>query len=133
MRIAMMSYEVYPFVKVGGLADVLGSLPKYLERLSSRSGSQPMEIDIYMPYHRAVSKNAKPFGYSIEKIGSPFPVPFMQTIQEVQLYRSRLPDSDVNVYFIGNDHFFYGEHRYAARPPGPRLAGAYRCVGPLSR
>jgi len=118
MRIAMMSYEVYPFVKVGGLADVLGSLPKYLERLSSRSGSQPMEIDIYMPYHRAVSKNAKPFGYSIEKIGSPFPVPFMQTIQEVQLYRSRLPDSDVNVYFIGNDHFFSGEKVYGYEDQG---------------
>ncbi|HOH53547.1 MAG: glycogen/starch synthase, partial [Fervidobacterium sp.] len=39
MRVAMVSYEVYPFAKVGGLADVVGALPKYLER-------QNVQVDV---------------------------------------------------------------------------------------
>jgi len=137
MRVAMMSYEVFPFVKVGGLADVLGSLPKYLERQGSISGSQPMDIDIFMPYHKLVQKNAKTYGYTVEKIGNSFPVPFMQTIQEVQLYRSRLPDSNVNVYFIGNDHFFSCDQVYGYEDQGEQAiffnVGALEAVRVLGK
>lgn len=105
MRVAMISFEVFPFAKVGGLADVIGSLPKYLER-------EGLDIDIFMPYHKIVQKNAKAFGFEVEKVGSAFAVPFMQTNEKAQLYRSTLPDTKVQVYFIGNDHFFSCEKVY---------------------
>ena len=34
MKVLFVSYEVYPIAKVGGLADVAGSLPKYLRAWS---------------------------------------------------------------------------------------------------
>ncbi|MGB9615052.1 MAG: glycogen/starch synthase, partial [Fervidobacterium sp.] len=61
MKVAMVSYEVYPFAKVGGLADVVGALPKYLEK-------QGVSVDIYMPFHKRVKENAQKYGWNIEKI-----------------------------------------------------------------
>jgi len=68
MRVAMVSYEVYPFAKVGGLADVVGALPKYLER-------QNVQVDVYMPFHKKVEENRAKLGYVIEKISEGIELP----------------------------------------------------------
>ena len=47
MRVLFVSYEVYPLAKVGGLADVAGSLPKALKELG-------LDIDVLMPFHGSV-------------------------------------------------------------------------------
>jgi starch synthase len=112
MKIAMISYEVYPFAKVGGLADVIGSLPKYLIGKSQESKNSEIEIDIFMPYHHIVRANARKFGFTIEKSGASFGIQFMQTNEKVQLYRSVLPGTKINVYLIGNEHFYSCEEVY---------------------
>jgi starch synthase len=59
MKIHFVSMECYPMAKVGGLADVVGSLPKYLNR-------QNCEVEVFMPRYSMPWFEGKKFreGYS---------------------------------------------------------------------
>ena len=46
MKILFAAAEVVPFSKAGGLADVMGSLPKYIEKNA--------EIAIFTPLHGCI-------------------------------------------------------------------------------
>ncbi len=112
MRVAMVSYEVYPFAKVGGLADVVGALPKYLER-------QNVQVDVYMPFHKKVEENAEKLGYTIEKVSEGIELPYVNTEETFDIYRTTLPGTkNVNVFLIANRYYFSATDVYA----GPDLA-----------
>ncbi len=53
MRVLMVASEAVPFAKTGGLADVLGALPRALVRLGH-------EVDVVMPRYRGIE--AEPIG-----------------------------------------------------------------------
>lgn len=115
MKVAFVSYEVYPFAKVGGLADVAGALPKALKKLG-------VDVKIFMPKHGIVDKNAEKAGVGLEKVASSISVPFIQGGGTVDLYRSTLPKSDVEVYFIWNPDYFNFEEVYGAPDLGKQAA-----------
>jgi starch synthase len=50
MRIAILSSEVVPFAKTGGLADVAGALPKALQK-------QDVDARIILPLHQQIDRN----------------------------------------------------------------------------
>jgi starch synthase len=52
MRILMVASEALPFAKTGGLADVLGSLPRALRRLGH-------EVDVVIPRYRGIAAGAR--------------------------------------------------------------------------
>lgn len=111
MKIAMVAYEVYPFAKVGGLADVVGSLPRVIEK-------QGVKVTVFMPFHKIVQKNCSKLGLEIESVAKSIQVPNLQTSEKFDLYKSRVPDSNSTVYFIANDYYFSSENVYE----GPDLA-----------
>lgn len=95
MKILFASAEVKPFSKVGGLADVVGSLPKYLEK--------DAEIAIFTPLYGCIDKEKfglKPLEHSRLKIAFGWSENFFE------LYMAKLPDSDINVFFIDNPKYF---------------------------
>jgi len=49
MKVAMLASEVVPFAKTGGLADVVGALPKTLSRLG-------LEVNVLLPLYRETRK-----------------------------------------------------------------------------
>ncbi len=101
MHILLISAEVSPFAKVGGLADVAAALPRALYDLG-------VDVRLVMPKYRGVADKTE-----LKKVTS-FSVPVGNTEKECTLYVGTLPQSDVPVYFLGNDHYFdraqiYGE------------------------
>lgn len=108
LRILIVSSEVAPFAKVGGLADVAGSLPKALATLGE--GELANDVRVVMPRYRRIA-NAK---YLTD-----FPID-MGHRQETALIResfieAKLGDAHalVPVYFVDNHHYFNRDGIYA--------------------
>lgn len=95
LKVLFASAEVAPFSKVGGLADVVGSLPKYLEK--------DAEIAIFTPLYGCINKekhNIKPVEDSRLKIN------FGWSENIFSLYMTKLPNTNINVFFIDNPKYY---------------------------
>ncbi len=95
MKILFASAEVAPFSKAGGLSDVVGSLPKILEK--------DAEIAIFTPLHGCVDKakwNIKELENSEMWIG------FGNIQHKFKLFTTKLPTTNINVFFVQNDWYF---------------------------
>lgn len=95
MKVMFVSAEVAPFSKAGGLSDVIGSLPKYLEK--------DAEIAIFTPLHGNI--DIKRFGIT-ELENSEMWISFGGQPQKFRLFMTKLPDTEINVFFIHNDWYF---------------------------
>lgn len=99
MRVLFVSYEVYPFAKVGGLADVAGSLPKALRELG-------VDIDVLMPYHGSVNPA------NIEPMHRTYSTTFTRKKFDFQLHASKLPGSKVSLFLLANDSLMDSKEIY---------------------
>lgn len=97
MKILFCAAEVTPLAKVGGLADVVGSLPKALAKLGH-------EVRVVMPHHPAVDKAAT----DRATVGRPFTVASLRGPETVTIESTSL-NGNTPVYLVGN-------HTYFARP-----------------
>lgn len=95
MKVLFAAAEVAPFSKVGGLADVMGSLPKYIEKKA--------EIAIFTPLHGSINKEK--FGIK-EYPDSEMWITFGHQGHKFKLHYCKLPDTKINVFFIENDWYF---------------------------
>jgi starch synthase len=101
MHTVLVSAEVSPFAKAGGLADVASALPRALNALG-------VDMRVIMPKYRGVEGKT-----TLEEVAR-FPVAVGKNYMECIAYRRLLPGSGVPVFFLGNDHYFdraqiYGE------------------------
>ncbi len=101
MKILYASPEVVPFAKTGGLADVAGALPKAIKELGH-------DIRIVLPKYQMV--DAAKWGLNL--VASGIAVTIGNSTETADVYESVIPDSDVPVYFIGNDKFFNRKELY---------------------
>ena len=70
INILFLAAEAEPFVKVGGLGDVAGSLPRALRALSSQvTGDIKLDLRLVLPLHSVIRQNSlRPLGiYSIPR------------------------------------------------------------------
>ncbi len=66
MHIVFAASECVPYAKTGGLADVVGVLPREIARLGHR-------VTVYLPYYRQVAARTSDKTYSIRSLTIPFP------------------------------------------------------------
>ena len=112
LNIVHVASEVEPFSKKGGLGNVLNSLPRAVRDLGHN-------VIVITPYHEQAIRGS---GESFSRIGERTQVEISEGVwQEVEYFESRLPGSDVPVYFVANREWFgspndvYGSLRENAR------------------
>jgi starch synthase len=99
LKILVVATEVVPFAKEGGVADVIGSLPKELAALGH-------DVRIFLPRYGTIDR-----AYWALK-----PTGVMRTLymagfdQTVSILQTTLPDSPVVVYMLDHEWFF-GRHQ----------------------
>ena len=103
MKIVLASSEVVPFAKTGGLADVAGALPRELEKLGHK-------VCVFMPFYRCVENGGQP----ITLLPNELEIPIGGSLKTVQIAKSQLPESNVDVYFVRQHDYFYREGLYGA-------------------
>ena len=99
MRILFVAAEVTPLAKVGGMADVVGALPKVLRAMGH-------DVRILMPY----------YGFLGDKMEVPEEPIWEGTAmyQSFKIYETLLPKSEVPLYLFGHPSFwprriYYGD------------------------
>jgi len=103
MNIAFVSTEVVPFAKSGGLADVAGSLPRELVKLGC-------DVKLFMPKYFLIDEVRHGLKYSWD-IGE-MPIRINGIIRSVHIHQGKLPDSNIDVYFIDCPHYFHRHRIY---------------------
>ena len=101
MKVILVSPEIVPFAKTGGLADVAGALPQALSKLGH-------EVHVFMPLYRHVVDG----GFDLEATGVELSFPVYHRRQKGVVWKSFFPGTSVPVYFVEHDGFFYRRQLY---------------------
>jgi starch synthase len=109
LRILFISAEVAPYAKVGGLADVAGSLPKALRALGH-------DVRVIMPRYGQID----PSQYGLQPVLDAFQVSFPDREEPASLWQTTL-DGGVPVYLVESEHYFAREAIYGYQDDGERF------------
>ena len=114
MRIAVLASEGAPYVKSGGLGDVMEALPAALARIPGN------EVALILPYYKKIKENA---AYEVELVAQ-FQVSLGWRRQYAGLMKLKGREDGVCVYFIDNDYYFGGRPGaiYGSTDDGERFA-----------
>lgn len=96
MKVLLAASEVAPIIKLGGLGDVAGSLPKALAKID-------VDIDVIAPYFPFAKTEGLPLFKNIE-----INVAYAGDNHVVEVWKTKLPGSDVDVILLKNDEYFAG-------------------------
>jgi len=101
MKILFVSSEVIPFAKTGGLADVAGALPKAIKEVGH-------DIRIYMPRYKRID----PEKWKLNPVVQHIKLEMGGAVEEVDVYETKMPGTDLSVYFAENGHFAERDELY---------------------
>lgn len=87
MKILFVASECAPIAKVGGLADVIGSLPQSLKEIGA-------DVSIAIPFYSAIKKSVK----SPKLVQKDIPVYFEGREETFNLWQTNLSDSSVPLF-----------------------------------
>ena len=114
MKIAILASEGAPYVKSGGLGDVMEALPAALARIPGN------EVILILPYYQKVKDNP---AYQVENVAQ-FQVALGWRQQYAGIMRLKDRSDGVQVYFIDNLYYFGGREGaiYGHQDDGERYA-----------
>ena len=104
LKILFVASEMDPFIKVGGLADVIGTLSRRLSGLDC-------DIRVVIPYYKEVKKNLKTLKIKPKKLDKRivFSVDWLPEEGEVYEFKYK----NVRIYLLENDKYFGRDQVYA--------------------
>lgn len=100
MKILVAASEVVPFAKTGGLADVVGSLPKFFLALGH-------DTRVILPKYKIIDEKK----LNLKKV-TEVSVQIKNTEKIGSIYKAFLQDTKVIVYFIDNDEYYNRDSLY---------------------
>jgi starch synthase len=105
INVLFLAAEADPYIKVGGLGDVAGALPRELRALSN--AETKLDVRLVLPYHPAVkAENLRPL--------EPFSIPRAGLEVGVEAFEATL--DGMPVYFINGDPIRAGGSVYSLDP-----------------
>jgi len=114
MKILIVSPEIFPFVKTGGLADVTGALPKALRSLG-------VEARVILPKHKGIEELGFPMRYHNQKISCQV----SQSFVDAEIVESEY--DGITAYLVEKDEYYYRDYLYST-PDGDYLDNAERFI-----
>ncbi|MBR7010588.1 MAG: glycogen synthase [Oscillospiraceae bacterium] len=112
MKIAMIASEAAPFIKTGGLGDVLQALPAELSRIKGN------QIAVFLPYYKKIKYNP-----AIEtELVTAFTVNLTWRQQYAGLFRWKGGSGNLQIYFLDNEFYFCRDGIYGFYDDGERFA-----------
>lgn len=123
LKILVVSSEVVPFAKTGGLADVAGSLPKALAVVGNDNLGN--DVRVAMPRYQQIESGS----YKMD-----FPVPFKNRNETAIIRESSIESQyqgvhkTIPVYLVDNHHYFYRDRMYMFDDEPERFAFFSRAV-----
>ena len=112
MKIAMIASEAAPFIKTGGLGDVMQALPAELARIPGN------RVSLFLPYYKKIKYDP---GLEAELVCS-FNVNLTWRQQYVGLFRWAGSTDSMQVYFLDNEYYFCRDGLYGFYDDGERFA-----------
>lgn len=109
LKVLILAAEIVPFVKVGGLADVVGALPKALQELGH-------DVRLVMPRYRQVD----PEHFHLQTIITAMPVSMGPYEVEVNVLQGTI-GNDIPVYMIDSPRYFERDNLYGYTDDGERF------------
>ncbi|MGD8516158.1 MAG: glycogen/starch synthase [Anaerolineae bacterium] len=100
LNILLLAAEAVPFAKTGGLAEVIGSLPKAIRALGH-------DIRVAMPRYGRID----PEKFRLQEAVPPFDVPIHRTTEPARILQGNI-SPDIPVYMVDNDNYFAREGIY---------------------
>ncbi|OGC70449.1 hypothetical protein A2415_02595 [candidate division WWE3 bacterium RIFOXYC1_FULL_39_7] len=99
MKVLLPASEVAPIIKLGGLGDVVGALPKALEKIG-------VNVDVIVPFFPFAKTENLNLYKSMELY-----VPYEGDNHMVEVFKTKLPASNVDVFLLKNSEYFleYGK------------------------
>jgi len=101
-NVFMVTSEVDPFVKIGGLADMVGSLARQL-------ASSGVDVRIVLPRYYGIDVG------KLRRLDGPLGVPTGGGEEWCAVYAGRLPRSEVPVYFLDHEELYGRDGVYGTR------------------
>ena len=94
INVLHVSAEVSPFVKIGGLADVVGSLPNEIKRLKNA------DVRVILPYYKSIPSKYK--SKALDVVNFKFDFEY----EELYVGVKSLKKGNILYYFIDNEFYF---------------------------
>src|SRR5262245_8788010 len=113
LKILFISAEVAPFAKVGGLADVAGSLPKALRALGH-------DVRVVMPAYPRIEEQGRAGGLHFREGGMIVPMGIGGI--PAGIFEAVLPNSDVPIYFVAQNQLINRTNIYGYNDDSYRFA-----------
>lgn len=103
-RVFIAGAEIFPFAKVGGLADVLGALPRGI-------ADAGIDVRLIMPFYGNIKENRAELESEhkvkfVQTGVKDFPVSVGEKTYTLTLWQSFLPKIKIPVYFVENSELF---------------------------
>jgi len=98
MKVAIVASECAPFAKTGGLADVVGTLPKYLAALG-------VDVKVFIPKYDSIDE--KKFNLQLVDDIGVMDVRVAGFPRSVKIFSTTIPGSQVKIYFIDFPEYYH--------------------------
>ena len=118
-KILFAASEGVPFIKTGGLADVVGSLPKYIDK-------EYFDVRVFIPKYTCMKQEMKDKLRYVTHFYMDF------NWQNVYVGVLEAEEAGVHYYFIDNESYFGGFKPYGDDPRYEIEKYAYFCKAVLS-